>query len=65
MTSTWLWDSSFNTPEGVEGFSRPLTATWVSNRYSGPWTGRFNTPEGVEGFSSLGHYTSQTFLHPR
>ena len=40
---------SFNTPEGVEGFSR-------TGHLPFPRTGRkpklsFNTPEGVEGFS--------------
>ena len=45
----------FNTPEGVEGFSRPRIAeirvdirSAAGRRY---WE-RFNTPEGVEGFSS-------------
>ena len=41
-------DNGFNTPEGVEGFSRLPRPKWIREqliRY------RFNTPEGVEGFS--------------
>ena len=42
-------DVGFNTPEGVEGFSR-LAPT--APNPGAPNRGRFNTPEGVEGFSS-------------
>ena len=40
---------SFNTPEGVEGFSSRRPRRWRSSRGC---LGSFNTPEGVEGFSS-------------
>ena len=40
----------FNTPEGVEGFSRNNGPTGEGQGRSGPG---FNTPEGVEGFSSF------------
>ena len=38
----------FNTPEGVEGFSREPRLVWADTEVGG-----FNTPEGVEGFSSI------------
>ena len=40
---------SFNTPEGVEGFS---SGTMTGQITSSTHMERFNTPEGVEGFSS-------------
>ena len=42
------WAYSFNTPEGVEGFSRNTDIARVL--LAGMFVG-FNTPEGVEGFS--------------
>ena len=49
--SAWKMPSfrRFNTPEGVEGFSRVITRPDNSQTS----TVGFNTPEGVEGFSSL------------
>ena len=41
----------FNTPEGVEGFSRQHLAQAL--REGEPGRTRFNTPEGVEGFSRI------------
>ena len=38
----------FNTPEGVEGFSRPSSS---GSGRTFPCSSSFNTPEGVEGFS--------------
>ena len=51
--------SSFNTPEGVEGFSRPKPSGNLSGRRLS-----FNTPEGVEGFSSFKSTTSWYPLLP-
>ena len=48
LVATLQKDPSFNTPEGVEGFSSGHRSTAHGN----PLHQRFNTPEGVEGFSS-------------